>query len=227
MKNTPTQISPPILKEGLVTAIQAQKHTHNRVNIFIDDQFAFAIFRELLADYAIYKGKRLSIEAQQTILDADALMRAKKLVLDTLSRQTRTTQQIRQKLKEKGFQESIITQVIQRFEELHYLDDQQYARSFIEHRLNNKGYGPRRIREELRRKGIQGPWVQQLLDEFQDSDAPLQAALTQAQKKWRQLQRETDQRKRLKKLNDFLLRRGFDFETVRSVLRKIQEDFEE
>ena len=213
-----------IIKEGKLSNITTQRKNPKRVNISIDDEFAFGLYRELLADHGIYKGQILTIEQQQSLIDADNLIRAKFVILDYLSYQQRTESEVREKLRSKDFSDNVIEQVIERFKELNYINDVDYAQLFATTRLKSKGYGPRRIQNDLRKKGIDRKIISETIEELKEKEDPFEAAKLQGEKRWQRLQKEPDKRKRIKKLNDFLLRRGFDFDTINAVIRELQQN---
>jgi regulatory protein len=144
--------------------------------------------------------------------------------MDYVARRARTTHEVLQKLKEKGFPEPVAENAVARLCELGYLDDEAYARSYAQRRFEAKGYGPQRIRQELRRRGVPDRYAEAALDELLATVDPLDAARRQAEKRWARLAGETDLRKRRKKLSDFLLRRGFSYDVIRQVTDELAAD---
>ncbi|MBI3960896.1 MAG: RecX family transcriptional regulator, partial [Chloroflexi bacterium] len=97
-----------------------------------------------------------------------------------------------------------------------YLNDEEFARFWVEQRNQFKPLAPRALRYELLRKGIAERTIESVLDGAVDADAAAaQAARSQA-RRWRTLDKETFR----KKMAAFLQRRGFSWAVVRDVLEQ-------
>ena len=106
-------------------------------------------------------------------------------------------------------------------EDLGYLDDAAYARSVVRH-YAAKGYGPRRLQDELFRRGVDREHWAQALEELPEPDSAIDAFL---QKRLGGL--DTLDRRDLKRASDALIRRGFRYEEIRAGLRRYEEQLEE
>lgn len=69
-----------------------------------------------------------------------------------LTRREHSSQELRQKLQHKRFDALLVEKVIQDLQDEGLLSDQRYAESYARSRMG-KGYGPVRIRQELRQRG--------------------------------------------------------------------------
>ncbi len=97
-----------------------------------------------------------------------------------------------------------------------YLNDEEFARFWVEQRNQFKPLAPRALRHELLRKGIAERTIEGVLAGAVDAEAAaLQAARSQA-RRWRMLDEETFR----KKMAAFLQRRGFSWAVVRDVLEQ-------
>jgi len=209
--------------EGKITRLVAQKKNPNRVSVYLDGAYAFGVHGMLIADFRLSIGRVLTEAERRKLAEADAVLRAKAVALNYIAYRPRTEREVRRKLAEKGFSDDFIAPVIERLYALGYLDDAAYARNYAHARYANKGYGPQRIRTELLRRGVNRALVDATVDELTATSDPLEAARSYAEKRWQRLAGETDSRKRLKKLSDFLVRRGFTYDTVRRVLAELTE----
>ncbi|HAA55305.1 MAG TPA: hypothetical protein DCE42_11150 [Myxococcales bacterium] len=214
----------PILQEGTITRITTQRKDPTRASVYIDGEFVFGLPKEVIGKQSLQKGQVLNTEAQKALIKADQLMRAKIMTLEYISYKPRTEHEVRKKLKGKEFAAWIINDVVARFIDLGYINDESYARAYVRSRLKNQGYGPQRIRMDLKKKGVAEDLVEQGLETYQHDDDALDTAKRHASRRWMNLlQKERDPRKRSKKLMDFLVRRGFDFETTRNILDEIKQ----
>ena len=224
--NDKAEVTPPKrnLSPGQITGIEMQKKNTKRISIFINDKFAFGLHQDVLLQHALHSGMTLDAAAIKTLVEADALLRAKEAAIIYLGHRARTEHEVRTKLKGKAFEESIIDQVIRRLYELSYLNDEQFAQRYTQSRFQHKGYGPQRIRTELRRLGIAAPLIDQALQTLLPTNEVVDRALLEAEKRLRRLRNEKDLYKKRRKLFDFLVRRGHTSEVAREVIEKLNLD---
>ena len=210
------------LAPGAITRLVAQQKNPNRVSVFIDEAFAFGVHVDLVVEFGLHKGKVLEVEVQQQIVSADRVRAARETALGYLGYGARTEREVRQKLIRSGFEEDVAEDTVVRLRELGYLDDAAYARSYVQARFRNRGYGPGRLRGDLLRRGIAAALIDAVLDDLTEQEDMLEAARRHAEKRWPRLARETDAQKRRKKLSDYLVRRGFSYETARRVIDDLE-----
>lgn len=211
------------LAEGVVTAVVSQKKDATRVSVFIDGAFAFGVAADVAASEGVREGQMLTVSDQERILSTEGLASARVVAFAYLSRRARTSAEMRQKLDRSGFGSEVVDAVVQRLTELHYLDDREYAQRYVASRLDRK-YGPRRIVQELRRRGITPTLAEEAVSSAEQTFDVRAQARTLAQNRAMRLQGETDERKRKKKIYDFLVRRGYESELAWSVVNSLQEN---
>jgi regulatory protein len=204
----------PAPRAGAVSAIEPQKKNASRVSVYIDGDFAFGIEVDVLLEYPLSAGVVIDLETAEAIVLADARLRARRFSVAYLAHRARTVFEVREALRQRGFAPDVAEQAVERLCALGYLDDADYALRYVESRVRAKGYGPMRIRRELQRRGIQAALIDRAVAPLETSDSPAEQALRQARIRLPKLRGEADARKRRKKLSDFLLRRGFDFDTI-------------
>jgi len=180
---------------------------------------------EILAETALAKGLREGTELEdlEGLLHEDQVRRAKKVAFRYLAR-ARTTKQVREKLLEEGFGEDVVGEVVGRLEELGLLDDREFARAWVEERLRLRPRWRRALKEELLRKGISEEVAEEALDEklSEVDEARLaEGLLRRAEGRYRNLEPD----KALRRMRDFLLRRGFSWEAVKEVTRKLRKEW--
>ncbi len=217
----------PAPRAGTVTAIEPQKKNTSRVSIFIDGEFAFGVEIDVLLEHPLSAGRIIDLETATAIVLADARLRARRYAVDYVARRARTVFEVRDALRQRGFAPDVAEQAVDRLISIGYLDDAAYAIRYVESRVRAKGYGPMRIRGELKRRGMDAALIDRAVAPLEASDSPAEQALRQARLRLPKLRGEPDIRKRRKKLSDFLLRRGFDFDTIqRAVDAALREERE-
>ena len=207
-----------------ITDMQIQKRNKTRANIYLDGEFAFALEMLTVMKLGLKIGKDVDVETiKAAVFDSEVSVAFGKAV-DYLARAMKTTKQMHDYLTKKGYAVEVVNAVIQKLQGYKYLDDQTYARLYTQ---QSKAYkGERRIKQELVNKGIAHDQVD---DEVQiDKDDQLQTATILAEKYLKNKDRDI---KTMQKLQRFLLYRGFDFDTVNSIIRKYKscntDDFDD
>lgn len=149
----------------------------------------------------------------------DTLARAREAVLRLLKFRFRSEKELWDKLKPKGFSPQTIAQVIQYFKDIDLVDDRQFARKWIFARLA-KPFGSGRIRFELKEKGVDPEIIEEELKEAAKDYSEMDIVSELAQRRaaiYKGLAKE----KIRQRLYGYLLRRGFNPQTVMKVIRKI------
>lgn len=197
-----------------ITNITAQKRRKDRVNLFLDGEYAFSL--SLFNAAWLKLGQELSAEKIEALKHEDEYERGKEIALRLITNRPRSKKEVRDRMREKEIGESIQDRVIDRFEELDLLDDEAFARYWIDQREKFKPRGKPLLRQELRQKGVDQQIVNDLLEDTDDSAAAMQAA----EKKARTLLRYPEDEFK-KKLSGFLQRRGFGYQEIREAVDKL------
>ena len=150
------------------------------------------------------------------------LIRARNIVFLLLKFRQRSEKEVRQRLKRKSISDSIIENVVDYFKELTLLDDRQFARSWIRARLL-KPFGVKRIRFELKQKGIPDNIINEELTEASHSEGENEA-VTALAKKCLSKYKNLEPIKAKRRTYEYLLRRGFTSEQIQKTLQKISKN---
>jgi regulatory protein len=150
--------------------------------------------------------------------DEKELKRAKNVAYRYLSVRSRSRKEVEQKLADRGFPSACIASVIEHLLRLRYLDDERFARDWAASRVRTRGYGRRRIEQELRERGIGTGMIREAVQELFQDVPELAVARKEAEKKLRTLSRLTPEVRR-RRLAGFLERRGFSADIIYSILR--------
>lgn len=146
--------------------------------------------------------------------------RAKNTAYRYLTIRAHSRHEVERKLRDREFPPETVAAVIDHLQRLGYLNDEQFARQWASSRVRTRGFGRRRIEQELRQKGIGREIIRETLAGLFEESPELDVARREAEKKLRTLGRfEPEVRKR--RLAGFLERKGFSSETIRSVLRQV------
>jgi regulatory protein len=156
----------------------------------------------------------------QTPPEPEKLQRAKKNACSLLRARPRSESELRQRLKMKGHGVEIVESVVNDLRRAGQIDDAKFARLWVESRMHSNPAGDVVLRHELKEKGIDEAVIEatlagkaQLYDEFK-------VAFGMAEERFGRL-KKIDKRKALKRLYDFLYRRGFAYDVVQRVIAGI------
>ena len=133
-------------------------------------------------------------------------------------------QEMRDKLKRWGFDESVQNRIIERLIRERYIDNERYARAFVKDKIRYNKWGRRKVQQALWLKRIDKDIQQRVLDEIDDNEylSVLRPLLKQKRKTVRA---ESDYELN-RKLVRFALGRGFTFDIIRQCL-DVDEEMEE
>ncbi|MBL7198968.1 MAG: RecX family transcriptional regulator [Anaerolineae bacterium] len=199
---------------GRITAIRAQKRNPERANVFIEGEFAFGL--AAIEAARLSKGQYLDNKEIAALQEADEVEKAYELALNFLSYRPRSEAEVARRLKDKGFSEPTVEEVLARLSRARLVDDRAFARYWIENREQFKPRGPYALRRELYQKGIDSSTVDALLEVLDETESAYRAAM-QRLPRWRGLDPPTLRRK----LSGYLGRRGFGFSVIQEIWERV------
>ncbi|HEX6291512.1 MAG TPA: RecX family transcriptional regulator [Herpetosiphonaceae bacterium] len=209
---------------GTITALVAQAGDKERVNVFIDGQFAIGVSIYVMQDERLHKGQVLSQADWERLERAERGVQAWNAALRLLEARPRSEREIRTRLQRKEFAPEHIDAAIQRLRELELLDDAQFAKLWIANRQNLSPRGTQALRQELRAKGIDRQVVDETIEASVDADAEREACAAVARRALPKYAREPDRMTFQRKFGAFLQRRGFSFETIKPILAELWQE---
>lgn len=157
--------------------------------------------------------------------DADPEQVARTILLRRLTAAPRSRAQLHDDLRQRGVPEDVCERVLDRFTDVGLIDDETFARMWVESRQRSRGMARPVLRQELRRKGIEGEVAEAALAEV-DPDAERARAVELVRVKARSLSR-LDSQARVRRLVGMLQRRGYSGTVAFSVVREVLDDLPE
>jgi regulatory protein len=200
-----------------VTRLETQKKNPQRLNVYLDGEFAFGISRA--AAPWLSEGDQLSQEKVQDLQRSDLLESAYQRALNFLSYRDRSEQEIRHNLTKKEIPADIIQEVLDKLRQSNLVDDRTFARSWIENRSQFKPRGRRALSVELMRKGISREIIEEELEGLEENQLALSCARKRAPR-FQHLELEAFQ----KKMFSYLNRRGFSYQISREIVQEVWEE---
>lgn len=208
------------MESGTITRLEVQKRNDQRVNVYLDDSYAFS----LTLDEAIRlrKGQVLTAAEIEALRNEDDLIKAVDRAARFIAYRPRSEKEVRRNLSDHDVDDAVVDGAIERLYGLGYLDDRAFAAFWIKDRLTFKPASPRALRYELRQKGISDEIIAECLAEVEADDAAYRAAQSQVRKLSR-----LDKQGFRTKLSGFLQRRGFSYSETRTAVERTIEELEE
>jgi regulatory protein len=185
-----------------------------------NDDSSILIERDLIFEYELSKNMVVSQTFLQDILHREELINAKKVGLSYATYALRTEKQVRLKLRDSGFGELIIVQVIDFLKDFNYLSDEVFAENFIKAKINRKYYGYLRLKRELSEKGIHEHIINSYLPKFYTQDIALDTARKSAERKLRSISFREEKKKKTQ-VKDHLFRQGFSLDLIQVILKEL------
>ena len=203
---------------AVITKIEAQKRKEDRVNIYVDEKFFMAIYKELVFTFNLKKGDNIDEEYLKKILKDEMFLKGKNKALNILSKASQSEKKIREKLNE-DFEEDTVDDVIDFLKKYNFINDGELASKIVNTNVNLNKYGKNKIKQNLYNKGIEKSAIDEAISEI-DYDAEFENALYLAQKRYDRVKNE-DPKKAYAKIANHLAYKGFNYEIIKSVLNKI------
>ena len=180
----------------------------------MDDGSILRLGESQVIDFSLYAGKELSPDEAQRLSDCARTDALKSKAITLLTAKPLSRKELERKLLTWEASEEEASALCNRMEELGLLNDELYARQVVSH-YSSRGYGVRKLRDELFRRGVPRQFWDEALSAAEDPDAAIDAFLC------KKLAGQQPNPQLLKKLTDTLARRGFRWEDIHSAVNRL------
>lgn len=164
-----------------ITNIAQGKKDRERVNVFVDGEFSFAVEKDTLVKFSLYSGMNLTNDLIDEIKVTDSIQFLTRRLSMWCYKKPRSEREMRDKISEllrkrfpDGFseEETVAEQVMQRMRSKQ-CDDQHFAEWYVQERQRQGKYGRRKVMSELMLKNVDRNIAQLALDEHYPDDLEL------------------------------------------------------
>ena len=142
--------------------------------------------------------------------------------LKFLSYRPRSEKEIRDKLRRKKASEEIINKIISRLKENNFLNDEEFAKWWIEQRTNFKPRSVRLIKIELKQKGIDKELIDETIDHLPSTIDDLSSAKKLIEKRLPRYKNLTPDKK-FQKIARYLSSKGFDYDIIKEIFKDLNK----
>jgi regulatory protein len=199
-----------------ITALKVQKHNPNRLNVYLDGDFAFGVERLVGAWLTI--GEEIDREKIESLLKKDELEKAYLRSLRLIDTRPRSTFEVASRLKKAGYGDSVIASVLERLQTANLLGDADFARTWVENRCVFRPRSKRALVLELHQKGVADNEIQSAVCDLDEASLALKTAGKYAFKC-----KDLPFDEFRKKMTGYLARRGFGFGTAQEAVQQTWE----
>lgn len=197
-----------------ITAITPQIKDKRRCNVYVDGRFCCGLTLEATVKNRLKVGQTVSPERLAEIQLESEKNTAFDKALTHLSATQKTEKQVRAFLEGKGYLPAVISYVIEKLRSYNFLNDGQYAETYVE--CVGKRKGRRLIRMELKQKGVS----EEAIDAAIEGLSPEQEKETLSGLLEKYMRGKPCDKATLQKAYRYLMGKGYDYELIRSVLNE-------
>lgn len=207
-----------------ITDLKIQKRNPNRLNVYLDGEFAFGVERIVGAWLCV--DDEIDREKIESLLHKDEIEKAYVRALRLINVRPRSVHEVKSRLRQAGFGEGVIPQVIERLESVGLVSDSDFARTWVENRCTFRPRSKRVLVLELHQKGVAEKEIQSAIRDLDEA-----ALATQTAEKYASRCKGLPFDEFRKKMFGYLTRRGFVYGTTSEVIQKtwlsMQEEAED
>jgi len=201
-----------IFMEKTITGLELQKKNPNRINVYLNNEFAFGISR--FVGTGLKQGEKIDELSITQLLEKDTREKAFQKAFHFINYRPRSVHEVKEKLGELGFSESVIDAVVNELLIKKYLDDCEYAENWIASRVRSKPRSQKMLQYELRKKIISESIIEEAIKSAPSNN---ELALRLGKKYLRRFA-HIDEKEFSKKMTGVLARRAFPFSVIKTAL---------
>ncbi len=210
-----------------IVKLAPSQHVQGRWLCTLDDGTILRVGEGEVLNFSLYAGMELTDETCEALMASAARTAAREKALDLISARPLSRKELMEKLtarprdpKKKAASQEDAQAAADWLEGLGYLNDAEYAKAVVKH-YAAKGYGERKLTDELFRRGVPREFWDDALSELEGGEDALDEFLRRRFKGAQPDERE------LKRASDALLRRGYRWDQVKEALNRYGAEIDE
>jgi regulatory protein len=195
-----------------ITAIKQQVKRSDRYSIYVDEKYVFSLSESELLSTGLRIGQEFTEAELSELKDKAVLDKGYDRAINLISRRPRSEWELRDYLKRKDYDGSVSDQIISKLRERGYVNDEDFARRWIENRRLLKATSKRRLRQELKQKRVPDEIIDQVLNEDETDEREVLRELVERKRKQTKYQDDL-------KLMQYLSRQGYPYDLIKEVIK--------
>ena len=205
-----------------ITAVEPRRK--GLVQLYIDGEAAVKLDAETFLKSRLKPGDLLTDEELHQLIAASDARRANEKALYLLEHRSHSKKELTDKIARTAASREAAQAAADRMEELGLVDDEAFAQSYARELFLRKRFGPMRVKQELRQKGISPELIDELVDQYDDGEL-LQENIRMVLEKKYSAWREDEKTRR--RAFAALQRLGYSYEQIRAGMSRGAEEFPE
>ena len=222
-----------------IAKLEPSKHKAGRWLVWFEDGSLLRVGESEVVSLSLYTGKKLTDDEAEALAEAAGQSKLNARAVELLSARPMSRKELVDKLsaparrrrkpgedapesdpkalaQERESLRRGAEKAADRLEKLGLLNDGEYARTVVRH-YSAKGYGVRKLRDELYRRGVPRELWEDALAELEPDTSGIDRLLTQ------KLRGAEPTRENLKRASDYLARRGFGWEEISAAIERYRD----
>ena len=204
------------MNELKITDIRQAVKNENRVNVFVNGKYSFSLDIAQVVDLHVKKGMVISGEQLEEFKKASEFGKLYQRTLEwSLTRphsEREVNDYLYKKIYERKLDKNYIGLIIEKLKAKRYVDDEAFARWYVENRFVKKGISRKKLSMELMKKGVAREIIDTVLD-LRNDEEEIKKIIAKKRAKY-----DDD------KLIAYLCRQGFDFQLTQGLVRSGETD---
>ncbi|MBR2658744.1 RecX family transcriptional regulator [Candidatus Saccharibacteria bacterium] len=199
-----------------ITDIRQAVKNENRVNVFVNNKYAFSLDISQVVDFHIKKGLAISAEQLEEYKRASEFGKLYQRALEwTLTRphsEREVRDYLRRKIYEKKVDKEYVDKILDKLKEKKYVNDEAFATYYVENRFVRRGISRKRLYMELMQKGVAQDIIEEALNARNDEEEILKI-IAKKRAKYDDVG-----------LIQYLCRQGFSYQLAQDLVRTYETD---
>jgi regulatory protein len=201
---------------SIITGLTAGKGRDKRVKVYLDGRPAFSLSASLAVKEGLRTGQELSDAERRALAGADRYQKCLDAAYRLLAVRPRSEDEIRQRLRRRGFESDHLEKTIASLKTQGLVDDAAFADFWKENRQTFRPRSRRLTALELKRKGVDSATIEAAVSGLDDGENAYQAALSKARRL-----AASDFSDFSRRLGEYLARRGFDYAIIQQTVDRL------
>lgn len=196
-----------------ITSIKQQVKKTDRYSVFVDEKYAFSLSESALLESKLASGDELSAEQVKEYKKLSEDDKLYNKALRYIALRPRSKWEIEFYLQRKKASSPLVEAILNKLSIIGMIDDTKFAKAFVSDRRLLKPASRRKLTLELRKKHIADDIIEQAVgSEHEDEQTALREVI---ERKHRQTKYQDDL-----KLMQYLARQGFNYQDIKTALKK-------
>ncbi len=206
----------------VITNIVQQKKNKKFYSIYVDGEFKFSLPENDLSFLGLREDQVIPKEKLDFFVQKYALQKARDYAYSLISKKAYSENSLREKLQNKNYPNEIIEKIIDELKEFNYINDKELIYEYAKSKIQLKPMGKYRLKSELYNKKFDEILIKECIEKIYQKYDEKSLAERAVKEHFKNMPEKIDENF-LHKINNFLLSRGFSYETIQDVILSVKK----